>query len=86
MINKEIKDIIKKVLKEYKEMRINELSLNSDIVSEFIDLVSNNPFVIKELGFKNFKNFKEYIEECDYSEFSDIRDEVRHLMQNKKDE
>jgi hypothetical protein len=84
MINKETKGIIKKVLKEYKEMRINELSLNSDIVSEFIDLVSTNPFVIKELGFKNMKHFKGYIEDCGYSEFSDIRDEVNHLIEKKK--
>lgn len=84
MENNKIKTIIRSIIHEYKNIRINELALDSDIVSDFLDLVIENPFVIEELGFKNMKHLKSYVEDNGYSEFRDIRDEVNDLIKNKK--
>lgn len=86
MENNKIKTIIRGVLNEYKVMKINELSLNSDIVSDVINLISENPHIIKKLGFSSMKHLKGYIEDCSYTEFSDIRDEVNHLLKREKND
>lgn len=85
LLNVHMRATIKKILKEYKLNNLNELSLQSDIVEDLINNISENPFVVKEIGFKNMKQIMNYIEECDYKEFSDLRDEVNHLIKNNKE-
>lgn len=59
---------------------IDEMSLNSSGVPEFLSNITNHPELIKKLGFSSFEHLKNYIEDADYKEWNQIRNEFEDLI------
>ena len=58
---------------------LNELSLSSVGVRDFLRAMYSNIDAIKKLGFKNFKDLVAYIKSNDLEDWDELRDEARGL-------
>ena len=61
------------------ESNMNEMSLNSYGIEEFLRNVKDHPEKIKKLGFSSYDELKTYIEDADYNEWDEIRNDFKKL-------
>jgi hypothetical protein len=63
---------------------LDEMSLNSYGVEEFLSNIKDRPEMIKKLGFNSYDYLKTYIEDADYKEWSEIKNEFKSLNEAKE--
>jgi hypothetical protein len=63
---------------------LDEMSLNSYGVEEFLSNIKDRPEMIKKLGFSSYDHLKTYIEDADYREWSEIKNEFKSLNEAKE--
>jgi hypothetical protein len=62
---------------------MDEMSLNSYGVEEFLSNIKDRPEMIEKLGFSSYNQLKTYIEDADYKEWSEIKNEFKSLNEAK---
>jgi hypothetical protein len=63
---------------------MDEMSLNSYGIGEFLSNIKDHPEMIEKLGFSSYDHLKTYIEDADYKEWSEIKNEFKSLNEAKE--
>lgn len=65
------------------EESLQELSLTSTGVPEFLQFVHNNPEAIDDLGFSSFEDLQEYIQDASAQEWYELQNELEDFKKSK---
>lgn len=60
--------------------KLEELSFNSYGVIDFIEMVKENPKLLKFLGFSSIKSLKDFIHDGDGEDFDELKSDVDKFM------
>ena len=64
---------------------INELSPKSSGVNDFLNMVKDNPELIKHLQFKDFNGLEDYVLSSSISDFYELQDELEEYLEKKNE-